>query len=220
MRSLPFPELYTKLRGRFGYLDWWPGETTDEIIIGAILTQQASWRNVEKAISNLKEADCLDLKKIGRMRTSSLEMRIRPSGFYRQKAAKLKAFARYVSSNYSSLDEMLSKGAGELREELLSMRGIGRETADSIILYAAGKCMFVVDAYTKRITSRIYGSDPNIEYDELRFDISASIPDDLELYKDFHAQFVELGKKYCKTKPLCNDCPVKSYCQYCGSAAR
>lgn len=220
MKALPFPELYTKLRDRFGYLDWWPGETNDEIIIGAILTQQASWKNVEKAISNLKAANCLDLKKISRMRISSLEKHIRPSGFYKQKAARLKGFARYVYSKYPSLDDMLSKDAGELREELLSTKGIGRETADSIILYTAGKLMFVVDAYTKRITSRIYGSDPDIEYDELRFNISASIPDDLELYKDFHAQFVELGKRYCKTKPLCNDCPVKSYCQYRGNAAR
>jgi endonuclease-3 related protein len=220
VKALPFPELYTKLRVRFGYLDWWPGETKDEIIIGAILTQQASWKNVEKAISNLKAADCLDLKRISGMRINALEKHIRPSGFYKQKAARLKGFARYVSSNYPSLDEMLSKGAGELREELLSMKGVGRETADSIILYAAGEPMFVIDAYTKRITSRIYGSDPNIEYDELRFAISASIPDDLELYKDFHAQFVELGKNYCKTKPLCNDCPVKSYCQYYNNAAR
>ena len=129
-------------------------------------------------------------------------------------------FARYIFSNYSSLDEMLSKDAGELREELLSIKGIGRETADSIILYAAGKPMFVIDAYTKRIASRIYGSDPEIGYDELRFNISGTIPDDPELYKDFHAQFVELAKTYCKTKPLCNDCPVKSYCRYCSKTAR
>ncbi len=220
MKALPIPVLYAKLRERFGYLDWWPGETRDEIIIGAILTQQASWKNVEKAISNLRSAKCLNLKKISTINVNSLERFIRPSGFYKQKAARLKGFARYIFSNYSSLDQMLSNDTGELREELLSIKGIGKETADSIILYAAGKPMFVIDSYTKRIASRIYGSDPDIEYDELRFDISGTIPDDLELYKDFHAQFVELGKAYCKTKPLCNECPVKSYCRYYSKTAR
>ncbi len=214
MRVLRIPELYSKLKSAFGYRGWWPAETRDEIIIGAILTQQTSWKNVEKAISNLRDEGLLDLRKISAASTPRLERCIRPSGFYRQKAGRLKGFARHVFSNYSSLDEMFSKGAGELREELLSINGIGKETADSISLYAAGKLMFVIDAYTKRILSRVYGSDQRIAYDELRFNISGSIPDDLELYKDFHAQFVELGKRYCKTKPLCNECPVKSYCRY------
>ncbi len=214
MRVLRLPELYSNLRKHFGHQGWWPAQTRDEIIIGAILTQQTSWKNVEKAITNLKGEGLIDLESIRKARAHSIERCIRPSGFYRQKAAHLKNFAEYVHSNYKSIDTMLSKDSGELREELLSIRGIGKETADSIMLYAAGKHMFVIDAYTRRITSRIYDSDPKIPYDELRFDISGSIPEDLDMYKDFHAQFVELGKNYCKTKPLCNECPVKSYCHY------
>ena len=214
MRTLSLPELYSNLRKHFGHQGWWPAQTRDEIIIGAILTQQTSWKNVEKAISNLREARLLGLESIRKAKQHSIELCIRPSGFYKQKAAHLKDFAEYLHSRYDGIDSMFSKDSGELRQELLSIKGIGKETADSIMLYVAGKHMFIIDAYTRRITSRIYGSDPKIPYDELRFDISASIPEDLDMYKDFHAQFVELGKRYCKKKPLCNDCPVKSYCQY------
>ncbi len=220
MKALPPVMLYRKLLRRFGNLDWWPGETQDEIIIGAILTQQASWKNVEKAIANLRAAGCLDFRKIDKMDKEQLEECIRPSGFYRQKASRLKGFAKHLFSRYGSLGELLSKEAGPLREELLAISGIGKETADSIILYAAGKPVFVIDAYTKRIMSRVYGSAEDIDYDELRSGISYSIPIDLELYKDFHAQFVELGKRYCRTKPLCNGCPVKSYCRYYASNSR
>ncbi len=201
------------MRSRFGFLNWWPGETTDEIVIGAILTQQASWKNVEKAISNLKAAGCLNMRRISKLNTASLEGYIRPSGFFRQKARRLKCFANYVRSNHGSLDRMFKEPLQELREELLSINGIGEETADSILLYAAGKRIFVIDSYTKRIMSRMYGGG-ELEYGELQLRISSSIENNIGLYKDFHAQFVELGKNYCKTKPLCNKCPVKSYCLY------
>lgn len=120
----------------------------------------------------------------------------------------------YISKNYGSLEQMLKNRPKDLRNELLSLNGIGKETADSIILYAAGKRIFVIDAYTKRIMSRIYGTDPEMEYDNLQTLITGSIKADTTLYKDFHAQFVELGKNYCKTKPLCGECPVKMHCRY------
>ncbi len=214
MKVLRLTELYSNLRSHFGHQGWWPAQTKDEIIIGAILTQQTSWKNVEKAIANLRQQGLLDLEKIRRANQQSIERCIRPSGFYRQKAARLKEFAEHAYRAHHGIDKMLSMDSGELREELLSIKGIGKETADSIMLYAAAKHMFVIDSYTKRITSRIYGSDIKIPYDELRFDIYGSIPEDLDMYRDFHAQFVALGKNYCKTKPLCNECPVKSYCRH------
>lgn len=213
-RNTDFYGLYTTLRKRFGHLNWWPGDTRDEIIIGAILTQQASWKNVEMALANLKGNNCMSLKRIDKASVGELERYIRPSGFYRQKARRLKAFARHVFSRHGSLDAMLSQPAMELRAELLTLDGIGKETADSISLYTAGKPVFVIDAYTKRISSRVFGTDPEIGYDELQATIASSIRNDVGLYKDFHGQFVELGKRHCRTKPLCNDCPVKSYCLY------
>lgn len=202
------------MRERFGFRGWWPGETKDEIIIGAILTQQASWSNAEKAIANLKDGNCLDLRRISAMDVKRLEKLVRPSGFYRQKARRLKGLAFHIFSNYSDLDEMLGKETAELRKELLSLEGIGPETADSILLYAAGKRTFVIDAYTKRIMSRIYGTDPEMDYDNLKTLITDNIKDTLSLYSDFHAQFVELGKRNCRIKPVCSNCPASTICKY------
>ena len=142
-----------------------------------------------------------------------------PSGFYRQKAKRLKSFSNHVFSGHGSLGEMLKMQLPDLRSDLLSMDGIGNETADSILLYAARRKVFVVDAYTKRIMSRIYGLEEGIDYGKLQEYISSRIGSSLELYQDFHAQFVELGKNYCKTKPLCNGCPVKLYCLHCKDSA-
>jgi endonuclease III related protein len=213
-KKLELGALYKKLRGSFGFLDWWPGETRDEVVVGAILTQQASWTNVEKAISRMKEENALGLRKISKMDKKRLERLVYPTGFYRQKAKRLKGFASYVYQNYKGIDQMFGKDADELRKELLSLDGIGKETADSIMLYAAGKRIFVIDAYTKRIMSRIYGIDEGMEYDKLQRLIASSIKGDVDLYKDFHAQFVELGKNYCKTKPVCLECPVRQNCSY------
>ena len=212
--SLTYYNMYKMLRNRFGYLGWWPGETNDEIIIGAVLTQQTSWRNVERALANLKGSHAINLKKIGRMNLKRLETLLRPSGFYRQKARRLKAISRYIYHNYRSLDELLSKDRVSLRKELLSLDGVGKETADSIILYAAGKPVFVVDAYTRRILNRVYGIDTDMEYDKLSAMIGGSIRPDLELYKDFHAQLVELGKRHCRPKPVCKGCPINEHCAY------
>lgn len=220
MKSLKLHQIYAKLREHFGYLDWWPGDTTDEVVIGAILTQQTSWKNVERAISNLRQNNSLNLVAIARSSIPELEAMTRPAGFYRQKSRRLKSFALYVSGNYKTLDRLFKKGSDELRTELLSLNGIGPETADSIILYAAGKPVFVVDAYTKRIMHRIYGTDPEIGYDELQRYITSELPNDVSLYNDFHAQLVELGKNYCRAKPLCNKCPLKSYCLYYSKSAR
>lgn len=207
--------LYGLLEAHFGFLDWWPGETRLEILVGAVLTQQTSWKNVELAISNLKGSGSLDLDSMASMPLPRLERLVRPSGYFRQKARRLRSICASIKRNYGSLDALLSLKTQKLRESLLEMDGIGKETCDSIILYAAEKPVFVVDAYTKRIMSRIFSTDPDIGYDDLQLLFHKRMNPDVRLFKDFHAQFVELGKGYCrKSYPICGSCPANSICRY------
>ena len=211
---LELEELYKKLRDNFGYLNWWPGDTKVEIVVGAILTQNTAWKNVEKAIKNLKERKMLSLERLASAKPKELEEAIRPSGFYKQKAKRLSNLFKYIKANYSTLERFFDKDKNELRSELLNLNGIGNETADSIILYAAEKPTFVIDTYTRRIMNRVYGIEEEIEYNKLKEYFESRLRQDLELYKDFHAQFVELGKRFCKKKPLCDECPIRDYCLY------
>ena len=211
---LELEELYKKLRDNFGYLNWWPGDTKVEIVVGAILTQNTAWKNVEKAIKNLKERKMLSLERLASAKPKELEEAIRPSGFYKQKAKRLSNLFKYIKANYSTLERFFDKDKNELRNELLNLNGIGNETADSIVLYAAEKPTFVIDAYTRRIMNRVYGIDEEIEYNKLKEYFESRLRSDLELYKDFHAQFVELGKRFCKKKPMCDECPIRDYCRY------
>lgn len=212
MGRLGLVELYGRLREAYGFRDWWPGETSLEVFIGAILTQNTSWTNVEKAISNLKAANALTFRALVGMRRQRLERLIRPSGYYRQKAERLGWTLSYIARNYGSLDAFLCRDARTLRRELLDMKGIGEETADSIVLYAANKPAFVIDAYTRRIMHRVYGTDEGIGYGELQGCITMRIPRRLGLYKDFHAQFVEHAKARCRKEPACGGCPVGAHC--------
>ncbi|MGC8647359.1 MAG: endonuclease III domain-containing protein [Candidatus Micrarchaeia archaeon] len=207
-------EIYRLLLKRFGFLNWWPGETSFEVLVGAILTQQTSWKNVEKAISNLKRERCLSLECIASIELKHLEELVRPAGYYRQKAKRLKGICSNIKSEYGSLEKLFCLDAQELRKKLLSYDGIGKETADSIVLYAANKPIFVIDAYTKRIMHRINGMPIDISYDSLQKYFEEKVEKKLDLYKDMHAQFVELGKNYCRAKPLCEDCPARSICNY------
>ncbi len=190
--------MYKKLLKAFGPQNWWPirKRKFDEVVIGAVLTQNTSWRNVEKALDNFDE---ISLKRIRNLPLKDLEKIIRPSGFYKQKARRLK-----------SVSEITKKIS---REELLNINGIGPETADTILLYALDKPEFVIDAYTKRILNRIYGIEFK-HYDEWKEYITSRIPRDVEIYKEFHALLVELAKRYCKKKPLCDKCPLRSECKY------
>ena len=147
--------IYRRLRRHFGFRDWWPGDSDFEVLVGAVLTQQTTWKNVEKAIANLKEADSLSMEKIASMDIRKLERLIRPSGYYRQKAKRLKGICARIKKEHGSLGNLLKLEKNGLRKELLSYNGIGMETADSIILYAAEKPVFVIDAYTKRAMHRI-----------------------------------------------------------------
>ncbi len=204
--------IHDRLLERFGRQEWWPADTKFEVIVGAILTQNANWKNVGRAIGNLRENNLLEPVGIHRVDEERLKEPIRPAGYYNSKAKKLKEFTNFLFKNYKNLDEFLTLPKEELREHLLSIWGIGPETADSIVLYAANKPSFVVDAYTRRIFSRMGLVDEKIGYDELKKFFEDNLPEDAALYQEFHALIVELGKNYCRTKPLCDECPLVSLC--------
>jgi len=205
---------YKKLLKCLGPQQWWPAETKFEIIVGAILTQQTSWKNVEKAIKNLKERNLLSPESMYALELSELEKTIRPAGFYRMKAKKLKNFLEMLFTKYEgNLNLLLQRPKDELRRELLSVNGIGKETADSIILYAAEKPVFIVDAYTLRLCKRLGIIDSN-EYDEVQKVFQDRLPMDKNLLKEFHALIVEFGKKYCRKRPRCKECPLKNDCKH------
>lgn len=207
------PDIYNLLLKHFGPQKWWPAETEFEVIVGAILTQNSNWKNVERAIANLKDKDLMEPERIHSVSEEGLKKLIRPAGYYNAKARKLREFTDFLFEEYDGkLDRFLGLPPEQVREQLLSIWGIGPETADSIILYAAEKPSFVVDAYTRRIFSRLGFVDEKTGYDELKKFFEKNIPRDVSLYKEFHALIVELGKNCCRTKPLCKECPLGREC--------
>jgi endonuclease-3 related protein len=209
------PQIYKLLHVRFGHRHWWPGDTRDEIMIGAILTQNTAWTNVEKAIKNLKKVDCLSLDRLASTSRSELEKMIRPSGYFRQKAERLMNFARIVLDYPDGPDAFFhhSQNLDEIRDRLLNINGVGPETADSILLYAASFPSFVIDAYTFRIFTRMALYDGKKDYMKLQKLITDNLELDLDLYRDYHAQLVELGKRYCRNRrPVCDTCPLNELC--------
>lgn len=203
-------ELYDALREEFGHRDWWPGETPFEVMVGAILTQNTNWDNVEKAIDNLEERGTLSPAAILNLEQDDLQDLVRPAGYYRQKAARVKRLAQWLMDNCDGAVELLGDWPeDELRKELVSIRGVGPETADSIMLYALDRPVFVVDTYTLRVTTRHGLIHRNCGYYELQRLFQDHLPEDLDLYRDFHAQLVEVGKRYCRPTPKCQNCPVR-----------
>ena len=212
-------KIYNLLLERFGHKHWWP--TIDdknpkfEIMVGAILTQQTTWKNVEKVIRNLKNANLIDHKKLYNLPVNDLENLIKPCGFYKVKAKRLRNFLKYFVENFDgNVNKMFKISLEELRRDLLSVNGIGRETCDSILLYAGEKPVFVVDTYTFRLCKR-YPIIKAKNYEEVREFFEKNLPRDVNLFKEFHALIVELGKNFCKIKPICNDCPLKEVCKKC-----
>ena len=185
----------------FGPQLWWPAEDDFEVIVGAILTQSVSWKNVEKAIYNLKAEELLSVEAILSVDKDKLASLIRSTMYYNQKTLKLKNFCQYIQQNYNGdIYELFKKDICEMREELLNIKGIGPETADSIILYAAQKPIFVVDAYTRRIFSRLGFFPEDVKYPEMQAFFMENLPKDVELFNEYHALIVRLGKDYCKSK--------------------
>jgi len=210
MISEQLTEIYQLLFGRFGPQHWWPGQTQFEIITGAILTQNTSWANVEKAITNLKAADCLTPEKLALLDVPQLAQLIRPAGYYNIKAKRLKNFINWLFDNYDgNLTSLEDLGTGQLRAELLAINGIGRETADSILLYAFERPIFVVDAYTARIAFRHQLIQPDADYEQLRELFQSNVPEDIQLFNEYHALLVRVGKEFCKPKAGCPGCPLE-----------
>ncbi|MDD5722988.1 MAG: endonuclease III domain-containing protein [Syntrophales bacterium] len=204
-------ELYEGLNAYFGDLRWWPGETPFEITVGAILTQNTNWKNVEAAIGKLKKAGLLDPLKLYGTGDSIIAGLIRSSGYYNIKTKRLKAFLDFLHNEYAGdLDAMFNEGLCTLREKLLGVRGIGAETADSILLYAGGKPVFVVDAYTRRVLERHDLITPDWSYHEVQALFMDSLPHDTPLYNQYHALFVQVGKQFCKKQPHCDGCPLEN----------
>jgi endonuclease-3 related protein len=207
-------KIYNILYQYYGGQNWWPAKTKWEVVIGAILTQNTNWKNAESAISNLKKEGCLEFDKICQLSQKNLEQLIKPSGYYKQKTRKLFAFMEYIDKEYEGNPAIffnIDKKTGILRRELLNIWGIGKETADSILLYALERPVFVIDTYTIRILKRHRIIDRDrITYDEVQQIIEGSIEKNLEIYKEFHALFVRAGKEFCKKKrAFCENCPLK-----------
>ena len=219
-------DFYKALFKSYGPQEWWPAKTRFEVIVGAILTQNTNWANVEKAIRNLKAASVLNPRRMHELSITGLARLIRPSGYFNIKAKRLKAFLNHLFDNYGDeygngngnayLARFLKKKTDALRRELLSINGIGPETADSILLYAAGKPVFVVDAYTRRILSR-HGliqetSSCKVTYDDMQALFMDNLTRDACVFNEYHALIVMTGKDYCRPKkPLCQRCPLKGF---------
>ena len=203
-------KVYQILYRSFGPQYWWPGETQIEIIVGAILTQNTNWKNVEKAIENLKRHKVLTALSLRRIPVQELALLIKPAGYFNVKASRLKSFVDFLFSEYSgNLKKMGQEKCPVLREKLLEVKGIGPETADSILLYAFNKPVFVVDAYTKRFLLRHQWIDGSFDYRRVQELFMSQLSPEIKMFNEYHALIVRLGKNYCKTSPACEQCPLK-----------
>jgi len=209
-------EMYQAMLDALGPRGWWPGRTRFEICVGAILTQNTAWRNVTKAISNLRDAKLLDPRAMHEISPEKLAALIVPSGYYNIKAKRLQNFTSMLMDEFGgSLNRLFSLPMMELRGKLLSVNGVGMETADSIILYAAKKPIFVVDAYTRRIGFRHGLFDDEADYETMRMFFTKRLPEDVALFNEYHALIVCVGNRYCSKEPNCGECPLRGYLPYC-----
>ncbi len=202
-------EIYKKMFSHFGPQKWWPAESKLEVIVGTILTQNTSWTNVEKAISNLKKEKGLSVEKLESISEEKLAELIKSSGYFNLKAKRLKNFIHFLRIEYEGKIEKMAKEENSiLREKLLSITGVGPETADSILLYALEKPVFVIDQYTYRILHRHHLIPEETTYQEMQELMMNHLPEKVEYYNEYHAQIVMIGKNFCKKKPNCEKCPL------------
>jgi len=202
-------EVYERLFAALGPQHWWPGESPFEVMVGAVLVQNTAWKNVEKAIGNLREEGLLEPKALYELPPEALAELIRPAGYYRLKTRRLRNLLAMLVERYDgSLDAMFAVDATTLREELLSVNGIGPETADSILLYAAGLPTFVVDTYTHRVLARHGWIDFETDYHAIQDHFQSSLPVDVALFNEYHALLVRVGHLYCRKRPQCEECPL------------
>jgi endonuclease-3 related protein len=201
--------IYDLLLARYGPRRWWPAETPFEVCVGAILTQNTNWGNVEKAIENLKREGVLSPEALRAIPVTRLAELIRPAGYYNLKSLRLKAFIEWLFDGYSGSVEKMSRADWrKMRGELIKVRGIGPETADSILLYACGKPTFVVDAYTKRLLAGLGVINGGEGYEEVRALFMENLPSDVKLFNEYHALIVQHAKEHCRKRPLCPGCPL------------
>jgi endonuclease-3 related protein len=207
---------FDRLLQHHGPLQWWPAESPFEVCVGAILTQNTAWTNVEKAITALKRVDVLTPDGLYRIDVSLLAELIRSAGYFNVKSRRLKDFVSWLYERYNgSLELMFTGDWQELRTELLKVRGIGPETCDSILLYAGTKPTFVVDSYTRRLFHRLGLLPGNAGYDQIRDLFMSGLPAESELFNEYHALIVEQCKRFCRTKPVCTGCPLAEVCPSC-----
>jgi endonuclease-3 related protein len=208
-------EVYHRLLDCYGPQNWWPADESFEIMVGAVLTQSAAWVNVEKAIANLKRAKALSPGILRRLSLSEIARLIRPSGYYNVKARKLQSLAQWVGDIYDdNIKRLCTVPTSELRQQLLSVYGVGKETADSILLYVANKPVFVIDAYTQRITSRIGVAPDSNSYAAYQSLFMNNLPCDVPLFNEYHALLVRHSKNTCRKNPLCHNCCLLIRCQF------
>ena len=214
-------DVYGRLHEAYGPQRWWPGETPFEVIVGAILTQSAAWTNVEKAIANLKAAGALSPEGLARLDEGELAGIVRPAGYFNAKARKLKAFVEMLRAEFggdpstplrTGLERMLAAPVAELRPLLLATHGIGPETADAVLLYAAGRPAFVIDAYTRRLFSRLAVAPDRDTYDAWQALFAGNLEPDAALFNEYHALIVRHGKERCRRRPVCDGCPLLAVC--------
>ena len=210
---MSIPLIFDSLLAHYGSQHWWPADTPFEVMVGAILTQATSWTNVERAIARLKEADALSPAAIRAMDTEALAALIYSSGFHNAKALRLKALVQCIGDGYDDdIETMRAEDSLKLRRELLSVKGIGEETADAILLYALGKPSFVIDAYTRRLFDRL-GIVPNSEsYSAYQQMFSDNLPYDTALFAEYHALIVQHCKESCRKTPVCEGCCLQDIC--------
>ena len=208
-----FTELFRRLEAAYGPQNWWPADSAFEIVVGAVLTQNAAWSNVEKAIANLKAAGVMELKAMVGLGPERLGQLVRPAGYYNLKARRLLNLLEFIMERYSGdLEKMFTQPTDVLRQQLLEVKGIGPETADSILLYAGGHRIFVVDAYTRRVLARHGLVSPRADYHEIQRLFMDNLPPDTDLYAELHALIVALGKHHCRPRaPRCRQCPARGW---------
>ena len=210
MKHKVLETIYASLYTAFGQQHWWPGDTPLEIAVGAILTQNTNWRNVEKAIQNLKRGKMLSAQALHAIDPKSLAALIRPAGYYNIKTRRLKNFIGFLMADYrGSMKQMAREDLQVIRNKLLSVNGIGQETADSIILYALERPVFVIDAYTKRIFSRHDILNHDLPYEAFQLLFHTGIRNEVQLFNEYHALLVRLAKEFCRTTPCCSGCPLE-----------
>ena len=205
-------EMFDLLLAHFGPQNWWPAETALEMMVGAVLTQNTNWKNVEKAIENLKKLDLISIDTLYSLSVTALAQEIRPAGYFNIKAKRIKNLIDFIVDRYKgNLLMLLEDNTQNLREGLLSVKGVGPETADSILLYAARRPVFVVDSYTHRILNRHGMSEEQVAYEELQELFMDNLPEDDSLFNEFHALIVQTGKNYCHGKLHCDRCPLEHW---------